>query len=43
MYHPLDEHAIIGIVGRVDHLKGRFMVDGEWFQIKDIESAQLDY
>lgn len=43
MYHPLEELTLIGIVDRVDQLKGRFMVDGEWFAIRDIEGAQLEY
>lgn len=43
MYHPLEELTIVGIVDRVDQRGGRFMVDGEWFQIKDIEGAQLEH
>lgn len=39
MFHPLEELTIIGIVDRVDSLKGRFMIDGEWFEVKDIEGV----
>lgn len=39
LFHPLEELTVIGIVDRIDPLKGRFMVDGEWFAIHDIEGA----
>ncbi|WP_337098777.1 YolD-like family protein [Paenibacillus sp. YIM B09110] len=39
MFHPLEELTIIGIVDRVDSLKGRFMIDGEWFPVQDIEGV----
>jgi hypothetical protein len=39
LFHPLEELTVVGIVDRVDQLKGRFMVDGEWFSIRDIEGA----
>ncbi|MGG1638202.1 YolD-like family protein [Paenibacillus sp. NRS-1760] len=42
MFHELEELEVNGIVDRVDQLQGRFMVDGEWFKIRDIEGAQLD-
>ncbi|MBH5316737.1 YolD-like family protein [Paenibacillus sp. GSMTC-2017] len=42
MFHPIELLTIIGIVDRVDELKGRFMVDGEWFPIRDIEGAALE-
>lgn len=34
MYHEVEELEIIGIVDRIDQMKGRFMVDGEWFPIR---------
>lgn len=43
MFHELEDLEIVGIVERVDQLKGRFMVDGEWFAIRDIEGAQLEH
>jgi len=43
MFHEFEELEIVGIVDRVDQLKGRFMVDGEWFAIRDIEGAQLEH
>lgn len=42
LFHPFEELTVIGIVDRIDQLKGRFMVDGEWFAIKDIEGAVTD-
>lgn len=42
MFHEFEELEIVGIVDRVDQLKGRFMVDGEWFAIRDIEGAQIE-
>ncbi|GKU79880.1 YolD-like family protein [Paenibacillus sp. L3-i20] len=42
MYHPFEELTIVGVVDRVDQLKKRFMVDGEWFDIKDIEGASIN-
>lgn len=41
LFHPLEELAVIGIVERIDQLKGRFMVDGEWFSIQDIEGVSV--
>ncbi|MHA6484573.1 YolD-like family protein [Paenibacillus sp. strain BS8-2] len=41
LYHPEELLTVIGIVDRVDSLKRRFMVDGEWFPISDIEGASL--
>lgn len=43
MYHELEELVVIGIVDRIDLIQARFMVDGEWFLIKDIEGAQLEH
>ncbi|MCR2804938.1 YolD-like family protein [Paenibacillus soyae] len=42
LFHPMELLTVIGIVDRVDELKGRFMVDGEWFPIADIEGAALE-
>ncbi|REK76433.1 YolD-like family protein [Paenibacillus paeoniae] len=42
LFHPVELLTVIGIVDRVDELKGRFMVDGEWFPIGDIEGAALE-
>jgi hypothetical protein len=42
MFHEFEEIEVNGIVDRVDQLQGRFMVDGEWCNIRDIEGAQLD-
>lgn len=42
MYHEYEDLEIIGVVDRVDRHGGRFMVDGEWFKISDIEGAVLE-
>ena len=42
LFHPIEALKVIGIVDRIDELRGRFMVDGEWFPIKDIEGADLE-
>ncbi|CAM4284375.1 hypothetical protein FHS16_002246 [Paenibacillus endophyticus] len=41
LFHPLEELTVIGIIERIDQLKGRFMVDGEWFMMRDIEGAAV--
>ena len=42
LFHPAEELTVIGIVDRIDQLKGRFMVDGEWFAMNDIEGAEIE-
>jgi hypothetical protein len=42
LFHPVELLTVIGIVDRVDELRGRFMVDGEWFPTADIEGAALE-
>ncbi|MEF2247733.1 YolD-like family protein [Paenibacillus sp. IITD108] len=42
MYHQYEDLQIVGVVDRIDRLAGQFMVDGEWFKIKDIQGAILD-
>ncbi|PWW06254.1 YolD-like protein [Paenibacillus cellulosilyticus] len=42
MYHPYEETKVIGIVDRVDSYRGRFMVDGEWFDMRHIEGAERE-
>ncbi len=37
MFHPVEELTVIGVVDRVDIRQGRFIVDGEWFSLQDIE------
>ena len=43
MFHEFEDLEIVGIIDRVDQLNGRFMVDGEWFAVRNIEGAQLEY
>lgn len=40
MYHPYEETMVIGIVDRIDSHRGRFLVDGEWFDIRHIEGVE---
>jgi len=42
MYHPFEDLQIVGVVDRVDPINKRFMVDGEWFPIRDIEGAGFE-
>lgn len=39
MYDEWDEPRVIGVVERVDSREARFMVDGEWFRVVDVLSA----
>jgi len=39
MYHPFEELQIIGVVDRIDQQLKRFKVDGEWFELNDIEGV----
>ncbi|MGO4374496.1 YolD-like family protein [Paenibacillus sp. MCAF20] len=41
LYHPFEELTVEGIVDRVDQMRRRFMVDGEWFEIRDVEGASV--
>jgi len=41
LFHPFEMLEVIGIVDYIDHSQNKFMVDGEWFPISDIESALL--
>lgn len=43
MFHETEELVVVGVVDRVDQLQSRFMVDGEWFAIRDIEGASLEH
>lgn len=42
MYHEYEELQIIGVVHQIDPIKKRFLVNGDWFPIKDIEGAYLE-
>lgn len=39
MYHPYEALEVIGVLDRLDQNNSRFMVDGEWFEIGNIEGA----
>ncbi|MDQ6418662.1 YolD-like family protein [Paenibacillus sp. LHD-117] len=39
MYHPTEELQIVGMVDRIDQRQGRFMVNGDWFMLRDIEGV----
>lgn len=42
LYDPFEELLVIGIVDRIDARRGRFLVDGYWFTVGDIESAEAE-
>lgn len=42
MYDRYEQLCIIGVVERFDAQLRRFMVDGEWFYLKDVERVE-DY
>ncbi|GFN31965.1 YolD-like family protein [Paenibacillus xylaniclasticus] len=42
MYHAYEETKVIGTIDRIDLYRGRFMVDGEWFDLKQIEGVDED-
>lgn len=42
LFHPLEERIVNGIVDRIDPLQKRFMINGEWYPIKDIEGSTID-
>ncbi|EFM12977.1 YolD-like protein [Paenibacillus curdlanolyticus YK9] len=42
MYHAYEESKVIGMIDRIDSFRGRFMVDGEWFDIRQIEGVERD-
>lgn len=39
LYDRFEDLSVIGVVDRVDTLKQRVMVDGEWFRLADILGA----
>ncbi|MDQ6419937.1 YolD-like family protein [Paenibacillus sp. LHD-117] len=39
MYHPTEELQIVGMVDRIDRQRGRFMVNGDWYALGDIEGV----
>lgn len=40
MYDPYEQLRIIGTVERLDGLRQRFMVDGEWFDLAQVEEVE---
>ncbi|MFD1952724.1 hypothetical protein ACFSL6_00645 [Paenibacillus thailandensis] len=42
MYEPFEELVVRGVVERVDQYDGRFMVDGEWYKVRDAEGATVE-
>lgn len=42
MYDPYEELNIVGTVERIDKQLQRFMVDGEWFSLRQIKSLEMD-
>jgi len=42
LYDPFEQLRVVGIVERVDNYKRRFMVDGEWFYLEDVEGVDIE-
>jgi len=40
MYDPLEECIVEGVVERVDQVSRRIMVNGDWFDVRDIVGAE---
>jgi len=39
MYHPFEQLLIVGVVDCIDFQRNRFKIDGEWFELSDIEGV----
>lgn len=39
LFDPKEQLQVVGIVDRIDQRSGRFMVNGDWFQLEDIEGV----
>ncbi|GGD86700.1 YolD-like family protein [Paenibacillus nasutitermitis] len=42
LFDALEELSVIGIVERIDPWESRFMVNGDWFRIADVEAAEWE-
>ena len=42
MYDPFETLRIIGVVDNISRMHGQFKVDGEWFNIDDVEAVELE-
>lgn len=42
LYDEYEQLEVVGVVDRIDQYKQRFMVNGDWFPLKDIEGVQID-
>lgn len=40
LFDPYEDTQAIGVVERVDTIKRRIMIDGEWFRMADVVDAQ---
>lgn len=43
MFHPTEQLQVVGMVDRIDQRGGRFMVNGDWFLLDDIEGVDDAY
>jgi hypothetical protein len=41
LYDPYEELKVIGLIERIDQRAKQIRVDGEWFDMRDIMSAEL--
>ncbi|MFS0727705.1 YolD-like family protein [Paenibacillus sp. 1P07SE] len=42
MFHPYERTEVIGVVERLDAPRQRFMVDGEWFPMQDVQGVEAE-
>jgi len=42
LFDAMEELSVIGIVERIDPWGSRFMVNGDWFRILDVEGAEWE-
>lgn len=42
LFHPIEERTVHGIIDRIDQLQKRFMMNGMWYPIGDIEGSTTD-
>lgn len=42
LYDEYEQLEVVGVVDRIDQHRQRFMVNGDWFLLRDVEGAQID-
>ncbi|RXZ77269.1 YolD-like family protein [Paenibacillaceae bacterium] len=41
IFDEWEQLRVVGVVDRIDYYKRRFMVDGEWFFLVDVENVDI--